>query len=213
VSILGDAGTVGVWVGAGLAALLLIVALVALYKQRMRKVLAFRAYTEFPLVTAGSMTSKIDILANGQKLESPHLLLFTLRSSGNEAVRPEDFESPLSISFVDAELIETELRTSDDTFDVAHSSAGLGRIDFSPFLLNPGEGFVLTALVDGCPHELQVAAHVAGGQLRDDTEGTVTQMLTASVLRGISLSLPFVGSVQLRRPDTAHGVPTHRHRP
>ena len=163
-----------------IAVISLITTIVIAFIKRSSKVLAYEAYTEFPLFFADSpVSADVQISANGKPLRSPHVLIVTIKNAGNTAIRGGDFIEPIHIKFVDAEI--KTLRVQSNTpglrpdIVVADSSDA---IEIQPLLVNPGDGIVLYALLDGCPHRLHLHARAADVKVRDSTRASgLTQSL------------------------------------
>lgn len=112
------------WLAVTLAAVTLIATIAIARWQRQRKVLTYEAYTEFPLFMRNPVARDIEILADGKKLALPHVLLVTIRNAGNRALRPEDFYGPITIRFVDAEVIALQVQPKPVSLDVETEIVG-----------------------------------------------------------------------------------------
>jgi hypothetical protein len=159
------------WIGVAVMMVTLVAVIVIAVKQRRRRVLVYTANTEYPLVSPPLRGEGIEIFAYGRKLAAPHRLLFTLLNVGNEAVRSSHFEAPLGVRFADAAVIDIQIETNVDGLVVKAAASPSGGIDIEPVMLNPREGFALSALVDGCPHECHVEARIADAEVRNETHG------------------------------------------
>lgn len=144
--------------------------------QRPRRQLSFEAYTEFPLLARGPLAQQIEVSAAGQKLKLPHILLVTITNSGNAALRPEAFYEGIHVEFNDAHLFALHVAAAPD-ITVSATMPSQQSIVIDPLLLNPGEGMVCYALVDGCPHGVKVRARIADAQVRDISRSSVSESL------------------------------------
>lgn len=193
--------------------LAVVVTVAIAFAQRTKKTLTYNALTHFPIVNAGPMSSVITISVDGQPLANPHMLAFAMRHTGNRAIRSDDFDRPMFLSFAEARIVT--LSSDGPPITAAPTQAGDGRavIEISPFLLNPGEGFVLTALLDGCPHEFQVDARIADTSVRDGSSPSfAASLLSAVVLPAGSGNIPTLIIGRLLGTDDAPSIPTHHRR-
>ncbi len=191
---------IAAWVGVGVAALAIAVTVGVAIWQRQTKRLTYEAYAEFPLLAPRPIAGEVEITSAGQRLTLPHVLIVTLRSTGGAAIRPEDFYGPIEVKMRDATLITLRIESSAGLTPTSEMDGTSGfRID--PLLLNPGEGIVCYALVDGCPHGVSVQARIADTLLLDASRPSFSELLLARVsldLFGFNIGLkagPAAGQV------------------
>lgn len=117
--------------------------------QRRRKCIASDLLTFAEVVTVGdALRGKIEILYDGTPVHNAHLCIARIYNYGNTPVTQSDYVEPLCVSFgqgatiLSLEILEAEPRNLKPEFSVQS-----GRITFSPFLFNPGDSFILRALV------------------------------------------------------------------
>ncbi|HSV65499.1 MAG TPA: hypothetical protein VLJ59_06265 [Mycobacteriales bacterium] len=191
------------WIGVGVALIAILATILIARLQQQRKVLAFEAYTEFPLFAQGPIVSDIEISAEGRRLAVPHILLVTIKNSGNRALRPEDFYGPIQVKFTDAKIVTLHIQPDPPTLAPEIEITSEASFIINPILLNAAEGFVCYGLLDGCPHRLTVDARIADTQIRDVTRASVSQ----SLLGRVRLRFDFFGiSIELTRQNS----PTRR---
>jgi hypothetical protein len=176
-----DGATWAAWIAVVVAAVAIVVSIGIARWQLTRKVLAFEAYTEFPLFAGGQLAKQIEVRANGTRLTLPHLLLVTVTNTGNAAIRPEDFYDGINITLNDADLVALHIDPSPGV-GVASSLDDPQTVKIEPLLLNTGEGFVCYGLVEGCPHGVQVTTRVADGEVRDMSRTSVSETLLEGAL-------------------------------
>jgi hypothetical protein len=164
-----DGSELAAWIGVGITSVGLIVTIAVARYQRRRKVLAYTANMDAVLVGPRLFGSDIQILVAGRVLRAPHVVVLTIRNVGNEEVCADDFERPLRMHLPGVELVDCRVRS--DVADLSVKVAGLegGGIEIEPLLLNPGEGFALTALLDGRADKPRIEARIAGTKICDET--------------------------------------------
>jgi len=106
--------------------------------------------------------SRVQILFDGTPVTEVHLVTITVSNWGNEPIRAEDFERPLRFSWSEpakiltAEVIEGSPETLKPRIDV-----GASEVVLTPLLLNPGDSFRITTLINQVS-KLSVDARIVG---------------------------------------------------
>lgn len=177
-----DGSELAGWIGVGIASTGLIVTITVARHQRRRKVLAYTANMDEVLVGPRLFGSDIQIVVAGRVLRAPHVMVLTIRNVGNEEVCADDFERPLRVHLPGVDLVDCRVRS--DVADLSVKVAELegGGIEIEPLLLNPGEGFALTALLDGQADKPRVEARVAGTKVCDETRDGPVSMAVLDAL-------------------------------
>lgn len=145
----------GSWqfVGAMLTIVSIVVA-IWIYRGQSRKALQYGVLSRELVARSPSVARRIQIVANGETLNSPRLVLLKVINSGNLPIPADNYEHPLIAHvggrIVDCELSNTapeELRTY-----VKWTQDEDNRLKFDKFLLNQGDWFELQMLVsmDSC---------------------------------------------------------------
>jgi hypothetical protein len=197
---------IAAWITVVLAAVAIVVAIIVAVWQRQKKELTYEAYAEFPLFAPGPLSGDVEITADGRRLGLPHVLIVTVRNTGNAALRPEDFYSPLEVTLNDAEIITLRLESSLGLRPCGDVTSAAG-FTISPLLLNPGEGVVCYGLLDGCPHGVNVSARIADARLRDASRPSFSESLLSRVSLGWGLFGPVM---TLTAKKGSHRVPATR---
>lgn len=101
----------------------------------------------------------------GVQVESPHLVVVRIANSGNEAIVPSAYESPLVIS-TGAKVLSHEVTRSRPTSLSPTTTGGElpGAIEVTPSLLNRKDMFEIQLLVDGAPVAVSLSGRIAGVQ-------------------------------------------------
>lgn len=201
-------GELATWISVVVAVVAVVVAVAIAVSQRSRKQLSVAAYTHFPIVSAGPLTRSISIEADGHRLRDPHLLVVPLRSTGNVAIEPSDFSAPLTITFVDAAIVDISVEPGAAGIEPKCVASSPSRIEMEPLLLNAGDGLVITALLDGCPHNLDISARIANCQITWEQRSGFAAALSGSLTQ---LTVSLLGVSVSFRPNKPVGrVDTHR---
>ncbi len=143
----------GLWqfVGAVLALVAIAGSFWIYYAQRSRREVAFGVLSKRELLPeVSALPRSIQIIVDGTPAINVHLFVLALKNTGNTPIRQTDFRYPPSIKFGNnSKILHVSLSRQFPTnlgITLTHD-AKEARIE--PALLNPGEHFVLQALVTG----------------------------------------------------------------
>lgn len=187
-------------------AMLAIVITVLLYiRQQKRKELTFHT-VGLPILSTigGEFDDRIKVLFRDEEVQGLQHFLVTVRHSGNEPIKPEDYESQMSVDFGDdARVYECEISYKKPDELKVTSTAEDGKVRLGNPLLNPGDGFYLGALVTTPKKPVDLNARIAG--LTRVRRGEVGEWPSRKpvVLYLMVLGTLYVGYVALALPDSS----------
>jgi hypothetical protein len=143
---------------------------IALFQHQFRRI-SYKRRTMKLVAVDASIRESVQIYYSGEPVHDVHLIEYDVRNSGTAAIKPGDFDGPLIVTFtacdrlLSAELSSTptgrpiELKINQDTAPP--------KLFVAPTLLNPADGFVITAIVSG-ESPSQLAVRVADMKLPVD---------------------------------------------
>jgi hypothetical protein len=146
-------------IAAALTAAMLFVVL----KERRRKEVETSVLMEKVLVGPHVHGAPLKVTTeDGRVLTNPHNLVFIMRNTGNVEVRLSDFETgPVRVTFPGAELIQWGIMKPPGlAVNVMKLAEDALKID--PLLLNPGDKFIVSAILDGLPRDAAAELQLAG---------------------------------------------------
>jgi hypothetical protein len=151
---------------AGLTLLVTVVGIWAAYARRPRRALAYVGPSVPPLFFNPHPHQKLDldltVLLDGQPIKDPHVFMLHLVNTGNQPIRPEDFEHELIIDFgYGAEVVDVNVTGYPPSIPTMAMWSG-PHIEVQPLLLNPGDTLEISGVVaqpNGLP---SVTARIAG---------------------------------------------------
>lgn len=165
--IYGLGGLILAVIGIGLAVLFY-------FRPRSKHTLDYEVVASLALLAprASAYSSSIAVMWGNEQLSDPHALTVRIRNTGMSAVRAGDYEKPIVIKVGSAQIYEVFISgasepapyTTDDV-NTEGEEAGKGVIPMRPKLLNPGDWFEVTAIVDGEPKPMATARFA--GQSRE----------------------------------------------
>lgn len=151
-----------------------ILSIILYRKSAFKKTLSYGIISQNPLIALpDDILERIEISFQGELVANVRLIALKLQNSGNVSIIPDDFISPLDISFGDNTniLSHTVTETSPENIHLqiqAHNS----HITIKPLLLNPGDSFVITFLVDQFSGNVYVSARIQG--VKQISEGALS---------------------------------------
>lgn len=169
------------------------------WKQRQRKALSYEILSNTPLLSIEEkIKGKLQIIFDGNSVENVHLIEVKLVNSGNEPIKPSDYERPINLTFgedsrvLTSEVIETipdnlkmELYTDEKS------------VKLSPILLNGGDSFTLKMIVSQFKigdDDIKVDGRIAG--VKKITLPDESRLLIILMVSGVLLSIiGFVGLI------------------
>lgn len=136
------------FVGVVLTLLTLGVAFWIYWLQRQTKEFAFGLVSSArPLSIADELTSKVTVHLNGRPVGNLHLLTYVFKNSGHRAIIPEDYQSPLALSFPCGEVVSAEVSSKYPRNLDARLTVAPSRVEIAPLLMNAGDQLVITVLL------------------------------------------------------------------
>lgn len=141
------------------------VALVIYRWQRKTKQISFRVEAETALLSAGAeIPQDLEIRYRGRPVGQAHVIVVTVRNSGNAEIIASDYEEALSIRFYPGVRI-LSVRVSHcfpSSVNAAIERVEETNIFFNRFVFNPGDEFTVQVLVENYRGIAYVAGRVAG---------------------------------------------------
>jgi hypothetical protein len=146
-----------------LITVLSLVAAVFLYLlQRNKKQLSYEFIRETPLILSAAASTEVSIAYRNQELSDPRIFLLRFVNTGTAPILPQDFETPLRVDFQPATVVSvTQSEASEDEIR-ANLVAEQNSLTVTPGLLNSGDWFAITALLDGQPVEPRITGRIVG---------------------------------------------------
>lgn len=152
-----------VWqfVGAILAVIAIAVAFWIYWLQRQTKEIAFGIVSSRRLLSIGDeVSSRVSVQLDGKVVKDLHLLVYALKNSGNRAVSQSDFQRPLSISFVEGQVVAAEVVFQTPSNLGARLVVTESRVELEPLLLNSGDQVLVQILLSATSPHASVDARV-----------------------------------------------------
>lgn len=148
----------------GIAGLLLtvIVALIIYRRQRRTKYIEWIVFSDEPLVTSDKHMSGIEILHEGRRLASPQFVSLTIYNLSREAIRHEDFETPVTVNVPKGTVVSVSTTTNSEEFAAQAEICDDHTVILKPLLLNYFDKVTLSLLVDGSTDGLDLRSRIVG---------------------------------------------------
>jgi hypothetical protein len=142
---------------------------------------------------------KLKILYEEKEVKQIYLNTVTLLCSGNEPIRPDDYEGPIALDFgstveiLSAEIVKPSKRCLEPSFKVEN-----GSVNLLPILMNHGDRIDMKILTESHPEKMTIHARIAGV---DETKNIMRhenvsywaiQIGAMLALAGIGMSVPIV---------------------
>jgi hypothetical protein len=121
------------------------------------------------------------IVADDRRLDDPYCLVVAFLNAGNQPLLRSEFDCPLRISYPGSEFIGYAIRSSRARLPLEVNVLGKSDLEIEPLLLNPGEGFALSILLDGRPTDVQIDPRVASTRLGPTEAEPVSLALLAAL--------------------------------
>lgn len=142
-------------------AITLFVSIFIYYKSRTTKKLSYKVITDEPLLTVDEeLQGKIRILYENNPIEDISLLIIKFFNDGNEPIKSDDFEEPVTIFFspnvgvLSAELTDTNPSTIEAKLILKDDM-----VIIEPLLLNKGDTITIKMLLTGSKLECHILSH------------------------------------------------------
>ena len=187
----------------GVAAILTLVSIVAGIAYVRRPRLSW-GYSSVPLITVSpGVAERLDVRFQGQPVRAAHVQRVTVVNVGAVPVPRASWDSHLTIRYGEgARVIAAEVSGASpveltvDTAWISGDDGSLDEIQVAPLLLNPGDGFKLTLVVDGTGPEVpvpEVSARIAGvssfGWFDGDSVPLYLRLVRSAAVTAISMGL------------------------
>jgi len=130
------------------------------------------------------VADQVEVSFGGNKVENVHLIVMTIRNSGNQSIQSEDFINPVNFGFgwdaliLSSSIVETEPPSLDPIFNLNSRT-----IELSPLLLNGGDNFTVNFLVSNWdPDALEVHGRIVGVKdIKLESEVSIVTKILASL--------------------------------
>jgi hypothetical protein len=193
-----------------LAIIAILVSLGVFLKQRRRKELAFDSIgISVVSPIGGEFGNEIKVFFRDEEVQGLEHFLVTVRHSGNESIKPEDYESDLTLDFGDkARAYECEISVKRPRELNVAPTLENGKVHLGKPLLNPGDRFYMGVLVTNPKDSVDLHARIAGlTRVRREDIGASTGLnpLYPAVPLLVLASI-YVGSVAYSLPERATSV-------
>lgn len=139
------------------AAITVIVAVLIYQRQKRIKTLDWTPITNVPLLdTRATVANEFNVYWRNTKVSSPRILILRIQNTGREAIRSQDFEGNIHISFETTARVLLALISDTSPnlprpslIQVMPDEGRTNNLDVEPLLLNSGEWFDIQCLIDG----------------------------------------------------------------
>ncbi len=132
-----------------LAILAISIPVIIYFLQKKRKEFSYKVESMSKIIKkCNNLSSPIEILLEGKKIEDPHYILIKVWNSGNVPINPEDFKENVYIDFgkhskiIQASIKETYPKNLGANIEVCESM-----IIISPVLFNEEDSLTIEAVV------------------------------------------------------------------
>jgi hypothetical protein len=142
-------------------ALTLVASLIIYYKSRKTKKLSYKIITNEPLLTVDEeLQGKVKVLYENNPLEDISLLIIKFLNNGNEPIKSDDFEEPVTMSFSpNVGVLSTELINANPSTIRARLNSEKDKIIIEPLLLNKGDSITIKMLLTGSKLDCHIPSH------------------------------------------------------
>jgi len=138
-----------------------VVSIFIYYKSRKTKKLSYKIITDEPLLTVDEeLQGKIKVLYENNPIEDISLLIIKFLNNGNEPIKSDDFEEPVTISFgPNVGVLSTELTNANPSTIKARLNSENDKIIIEPLLLNKGDSITIKMLLTGSKLDCHIPSH------------------------------------------------------
>ncbi|BCL82174.1 hypothetical protein ccbrp13_46390 [Ktedonobacteria bacterium brp13] len=179
----------------------IIVAIWIYKRQKLKKEISYEIVSNAPLVSINEkMKDRIKILLDGSEMNSPRLIVIKLINTGNDAVKKDDIEDPLSIQIQGATIISAEVLNTDpqnfflkpeDKKDFVQWQGS--EITLQKKLFNPKDEISISTLIDGEDQSIYVGGRIANAQIKalkqQYNRAMISYLIPFLLMLGISISV------------------------
>ena len=178
-----------------LAVVAIVVAIFLYRKQRRLKRLDFEIISETSLLSVKEeLEGKLQILYEGRRVSTVHLVLAEFRNSGTEPILAGDFVQPLGVDFgTESQVLTTEVVETFPTDSNAVITTATSRLTIAPLLVNQRDFIRVKCLVENYADSARATGRIVGiSKIRRRTPGDVAILPLILMLVG---SVGFVAAL------------------
>ena len=152
--------------------LTVLVAAVVYRLQRKTKFIEWIVFSEGPLIWSKKEWSGLEVLHGGVKLDDPRHTNLTIYNLTHEAIRQDDWDSPITITFPNATVASVTTSTNSDDFVAEADIEDHHSVVIRPLLMNYFDKVSLSILVDGDTEGMELTCRIVG-QTRTPKRGSL----------------------------------------
>lgn len=172
-----------VWqfIGAVLALVAVLVAVILYLRQRGRKALSYEILTRSPLLShEEEAQGKLRILFGEERVKDIYLVEVKITNSGNSPITADDYERPVILRFGQhSRILTAEVSSTKPSSLRPNPTIYTEEIWLDPILLNAGDSITLKMLVTQPSREMNVDGRIAG--VKDIKEARVSKVFPYSL--------------------------------
>ena len=179
-------------------------------------VIVFVGYTTKLVAPDAAVSENIVILFEGEPVEELWLNAFTLINDGDNPVRREDFDRPITLSVSLGLILDSKLTDfspkglgTPETIASFQTELPTQTFEISPLLLNPGDNMSFALIATNSAEDMEIEGRIAGvkelslvSQLQDAVDGRSQSAAFNALLAGslvITVLISALGAVTLLR--------------
>jgi hypothetical protein len=147
----------------------LIASVIIYYKSRKIKSLSYEIVADELLLTVNEeLQGKIKVFYDNNPIEDISLLVIKFLNNGNESIKSDDFEEPITISFSsNVGIFSVELKQAEPPTIKAKLKIENDKIIIEPMLLNKGDFIIIKVLLTGSKTGCEIPSHTNLGAYRN----------------------------------------------
>ena len=150
------------FVGAVLAVLALVATFVVYALQRQRKGVSFEVLSRTNLLTVREeLEGKLEVLYEGHAVRSLSVLVIKVWNSGNQPIKSDEYERPISFCVgQSAHILTADITAAEPSGLLASARSSTNTVTIDPTLLNPGDSVTIKLLVRDLEGQLRPDARI-----------------------------------------------------
>lgn len=154
------------FVGSVLGLIAIIVTTYSYFIQRRRKSLAYEMLTDTKLLTVGEeIMGDVKILFKSDYVKDVHLVLLRIQNKGDLAIKPDDYEEPIILSFgKNAKILSAEVTSVSPQNLNPNLTILESKIEIEKILLNKSDNFTIKLLLTGYERQIETETRIIGIQ-------------------------------------------------
>lgn len=187
--------TIWQFIGVFFGIVAIIVSVIIYRLQQAKKYLSYQVLSETSLLNVDKeVEQKIQILFEGNPVQTVYLLLIKFINSGNIPILPTDYLKAVNVVFnerckiLSAEILEKEPKSIDVTAKTENT-----RISLTPTLLNSDDFFVLKILVSEFDGDVEVEGRIIG--VKKINKGLPKISIGSSIIVILGLIMMTIGAI------------------